>query len=74
MAEAKKPAAKKAEVINEYGQTQAEYDASHSPDPEPSKADRPDTPSGVGLQAAEGLEGPEAAAAYEEAKRKARWG
>lgn len=36
--------------------------------------DHPDTPSGEGLKAAAGLEGAEAAEAYAEAKRKARWG
>jgi hypothetical protein len=41
----------------------------------PKKAEHPDTPSGLGLQAAEG-EKDEAKAAelYQEAKRKARWG
>lgn len=38
------------------------------------KAEYPDTPSGLGLKAAEGKEGAEAAEAYQEAKRKARWG
>jgi hypothetical protein len=38
------------------------------------KVEHPDTPSGLGLKAAEGKEGDEAAAAYQEAKRKARWG
>jgi hypothetical protein len=38
------------------------------------KSEHPDTPSGQGLAAAAGKEGAEAAEAYQEAKRKARWG
>ena len=38
------------------------------------KAEIPDTPSGLGLKAAEGKKDEEAAEAYQEAKRKARWG
>jgi hypothetical protein len=38
------------------------------------KPEHPDTPSGLGLQAAEGKEGDEAAEAYHAAKKAARWG
>ena len=39
------------------------------------KPDHPDTPSGLGLAAAEGeKDEAKAAALYQEAKRKARWG
>jgi hypothetical protein len=38
------------------------------------KSEHPDTPSGQGLQAAEGLEGEAAAEAYQAAKKAARWG
>ena len=38
------------------------------------KVEHPDTPSGLGLAAAEGLEGEAAAEAYQAAKKAARWG
>lgn len=74
MAETKKAATKKAEAINDYGQTQEEYEAAHSPEPQQSKADLPDTPSGLGAAAAKDKEGAEAAEAYHAAKKAARWG
>lgn len=41
---------------------------------EAKKVEHPDTPSGLGLAAAEGKSDEEAAEAYQEAKKKARWG
>lgn len=38
------------------------------------KAEHPDTPSGLGLKAAEGKTGEAAADAYQAAKKAARWG
>lgn len=38
------------------------------------KTSHPDTPSGLGLKAAEGLEGEKASEAYWKAYNKARWG
>lgn len=38
------------------------------------KVEHPDTPSGLGLKAAEGKEGEEASEAYHAAKKAARWG
>lgn len=72
MAEKKSEA--KAAKVNEYGQTQKEYDAAHSPLPKESKAEPPDTPSGLGLKAAEGKDGEKAAEAYHKAKKEARHG
>lgn len=67
-------AVKDAAKAEEAAAKEAEKTAAASAKAQEKGAPHPDTPSGLGLQAAEGKTGEKASEAYQEAKKAARWG